>query len=67
MGCFSTIKKRDKLIKKIKKKLDLDCFYEVVGGNYYVYCGSFSIRNVAEQRVTELKSKKIDAFIKPVT
>lgn len=67
VGCFSTIKKRDKLIKKIKKKLDLDCFYEVVGGNYYVYCGSFSIRNVAEQRVTELKSKKIDAFIKPVT
>ena len=67
VGCFSTIKKRDKLIKKIKKKLDLDCFYELVDGNYYVYCGSFSIRSVAEQRVTELKSKKIDAFIKPVT
>lgn len=67
VGCFSTIKKRDKLIKKIKKKLDLDCFYELVGGNYYVYCGSFAIRSVAEQRVTELKSKKIDAFIKPVT
>ena len=67
VGCFSTIKKRDKLIKKIKKRLDLDCFYELVGGNYYVYCGSFAIRSVAEQRVTELKSKKIDAFIKPVT
>ena len=67
VGCFSTIKKRDKLIKKIKKKLDFDCFYEKVGGNYYVYCGSFQDRNVAVQRVTKLKSNKFDAFIKPIS
>lgn len=67
VGCFSTIKKRDNLIKNIKKKLDLDCFYEKVGGNYYVYCGSFQDRNVATQRVTTLKSNKFNAFIKPIS
>lgn len=67
VGVFSTVAKRDKLIKNIKKKLDLDCFYEKVGGNYYVYCGSFQDRNVATQRVTTLKSNKFNAFIKPIS
>lgn len=67
VGCFSTIKKRDKLIKKIKKKLDINCFYEQVGNNYYVYCGSFKDRNVAAQRVTQLRSEGFDAFIKAIT
>lgn len=67
VGVFSTTTKRDALVKKIKKTLDFDCFYEKVGSNYYVYCGSFQDRNVAVQRVTKLKSKGFDAFIKPIT
>lgn len=66
MGVFSTEKKRDRLIKKVKRRLGLDCFYEKVGNNYYVYCGSFEDRNIAAQRVAELKSKKVDAFVKAV-
>lgn len=67
VGCFSTIKKRDKLIKKIKDKLNFDCFYEKVGNNYYVYCGSFQDRTVAMRRVTQLKSNDFSAFIKAIT
>lgn len=67
VGVFSTVAKRDKLIKNIKKKLDFDCFYEKIGGNYYVYCGSFQDRNMAVQRVTKLKSNKFNAFIKSIS
>ena len=67
VGVFTTITKRDKLIKNIKNKLGFDSFYEKVGNNYYVYCGSFKDRNVAVQRVTQLKSKGFSAFIKPVS
>lgn len=66
VGVFSTEKKRDSIIKKVKRRLGLDCFYEKVGNNYYVYCGSFEDRNIAAQRVAELKSKKVDAFVKAV-
>lgn len=66
-GVFTTTSKRDKLIKNIKNKLGFDCFYEKIGNNYYVYCGSFKDRNIAVQRVTQLKSKGFDAFIKAVT
>lgn len=68
VGVFSTVSKRDNLIKKIKNKLEFDCFYEKVGNNYYVYCGSFQNRTVAVQRVTKLKSNGFsDAFIKAIT
>lgn len=66
VGVFSTEKKRDRIIKKVKRRLGLDCFYEKIGNNYYVYCGSFEDRNIAAQRVAELKSKKVDAFVKAV-
>lgn len=68
VGVFSTVSKRDNLIKKIKNKLEFDCFYEKVGNSYYVYCGSFQNRTVAVQRVTKLKSNGFsDAFIKAIT
>lgn len=66
VGVFSTEKKRDGIIKKVKRRVGLDCFYEKVGNNYYVYCGSFEDRNIAAQRVAELKQKKVDAFVKAV-
>lgn len=66
MGVFSTVAKRDALIKKIKSKLGFDCFYEKVGNNYYVYCGSFVDRKIAVQRVVKLDSKGFNAFVKAV-
>lgn len=67
VGVFSNAPSRDVLINDIKEKLDLSCFYENNGGKYYVYCGSFENRNTAVQRVTKLKSKGFDAFVKEVT
>lgn len=67
VGVFTTTSKRDKLIKNIKSKLGFDCFYEKIGNNYYVYCGSFKDKNVATQRMNQLRSKGFDAFIKAVT
>ena len=67
VGVFSTEKKRDSLVNSIKKKLDFDCFYEKNGNNYYVYCGSFKDKSIAEQRVKQLKAKGFDAFIKSVS
>lgn len=67
VGVFNTVSKRDKLIKNIKNKLVFDCFYEKVGNNYYVYCGSFKDKTVATQRVKQLQSKNFDAFIKVIT
>ena len=66
VGVFSKASARDKLTKKIEKKLGFNCFYEQVNGLYYTYCGSFADRNVAVQRVSKLKSKGFDAFIKVV-
>ena len=67
VGVFSTISARDKLIKNIKNKLNFDCFYERVNNNYYVYCGSFKDKKIAEERMSQLKSKGFNAFIKAVS
>ena len=67
VGVFSTISARDKLIKNIKNKLNFDCFYERVNNNYYVYCGSFKDKKKSEERMSQLKSKGFNAFIKAVS
>ena len=56
------------MINNIKKKLGFDCFYEKsANGQFYTYCGSFKDKEVAEKRVTQLKSKGFNAFIKAVS
>lgn len=66
VGVFSNAPTRDILIDNIKSKLGLSCFYENIGGRYYVYCGSYENKNTANQRVTALKSNGFDAFVKEV-
>lgn len=67
VGVFSNAPTRDVLIDSIKFKLDLNCFYENIGGKYYVYCGSYENKETANQRVVALKSKGFDAFVKEVS
>lgn len=67
VGVFSNAPTRDILIDNIKFKLGLSCFYENIGGRYYVYCGSYENKETANQRVVALKSKGFDAFVKEVS
>ena len=51
----------------VKNTTGYDCFIEQdTDGMYRVYCGSFSVKANAEKRMSELKTKGIDCFVKEV-
>ena len=66
VGAFKKPTERDKVGTNIKKKLNLDTFWEKQGGTYYLYCGSFSDKAVADARVAQLQSNGFSAFIKEI-
>lgn len=50
VGIYSIPTNADILQQRIKNKLNLDCFKEVVNGETYVYCGSYSDKKNAQER-----------------
>ena len=63
VGIYSIPANAQILQQRIKIKLNLDCFTEVVGGQTFVYCGSYSSKANAEARAKLLNQNGFDTAI----
>ena len=63
VGIYSIPANAQILQQRIKTKLNLDCFTEVVGGQTFVYCGSYSSKANAEARAKLLNQNGFDTAI----
>lgn len=63
VGIYKQAGYMNNLIKKIKDKLDLDCFTEKHDDGTHVYCGSFSSEDSAKEREKLLKDAKFKTEI----
>lgn len=63
VGIYSIPENAAILQQRIKIKLNLDCFTEIIDNQTYVYCGSYSSNANAKERQTLLKKNGFDADI----